>query len=177
MNLKLSAESLLLVDLRATGILRAVGHDPTMRARPEPATVIVAGGDGPVTVPIHVRFRAEAIEPPTDLAPSDRAKMLENLRSREVLDAGRHPTIDFRGRYEGTFERGDLAGDLRVRGANHAIAMSVRIEETEDGFVARGTWEGKLTTLGVKPVRALFGALKLEDWARMRLEARFVKAP
>lgn len=177
MNLELTRESLVLVDLRATGLLRAVGHDPTMRAHPEPATVTVGDEGGPVDVALQVRFRADAIEAPPDVPPADRAKMLENMRSADVLDAGRHPYIDFRGRYRGDLERGELAGELLVRGAAHPVAIAVHVARDGDAFVARGTWEGKLTALGVRPFRALLGALKLDDWARLRLEARLVRAP
>src|SRR5215471_9670895 len=103
MNLELSPESVVLVDLRATGLLRALGHDPTIRARPEPVTFAVAEEGDPVDAALQVRFRADAIEPPTDISRADRAKMLDNLRSREVLDARLHPYIDFRGRYRGAF--------------------------------------------------------------------------
>jgi len=159
-----------LVDLRATGLLRAVGHDPTLAARPDPVAIEVEGET--LDVPLTVRFPATSIEPPRDIPSSDREKMRENLLGRDVLDANRHPAVEFRGRYSGTLDAGRLAGDLSIRGALRRLEMPVSIRREGDAFVATGTWEGRLTDLGVKPFKALLGALKLEDWARLRLDAR-----
>jgi len=170
MRFELSPDSRVFIDLRATGLLRAVGHDPTLSARPEPASSDLE------QTQVVVRFRVEDIEPQGDLSESDRHKMMDNMRSAEVLDARRFPVIEVRARYEGTAEGGELRGELVVRGQPHPLAMTVRTTKQWDVVVAAGTWEGKLTDLGIKPFKALFGALKLENWIRLRLEAR-VKIP
>ena len=41
MRLELSADSRVLIELRATGLLRAVGHDPILVARAEPLVLEV----------------------------------------------------------------------------------------------------------------------------------------
>jgi hypothetical protein len=51
------------------------------------------------------------------------------------------------------------------------------LQRAGSDLVARGTWEGRLTDLGIKPFRALMGALKLEDWVRLRLEAKLFPSP
>ncbi len=165
MKVDLLAGSRVLVDLRATGLLRAVGHDPTLTASPEPATLDL--GDE-----VTVRFRASDVEPPRDISESDREKMRDNMLSREVLDAGRYPVVELRARWDGTTEGGTLRGDLVVRGVPRPFELAVRAAKDADVFVATGTWEGRLTDLGIKPFKALLGALKLEDWIRLRLEAR-----
>jgi polyisoprenoid-binding protein YceI len=167
MRFELSPDSRVYIDLRATGLLRAVGHDPTLAARPEAASVDL--GDGQVAV----RFEVAKIEPQGDVSDSDRHKMMENMRSDEVLDARRFPFIELRGRYEGTADGGQLRGELNVRGQPHRIALPVRAKKQWDVIVATGTWEGRLTELGIKPFKALLGALKLENWIRLRMEARF----
>ena len=92
---------------------RSATH-PTLSVHPRAASVEVGdGGDGKVSL----QFRVRDIEPPRDLSESDRQKMLDNLRSPEVLDAARFPTIELRGRYEGTVDGGDLRGELVVAGA------------------------------------------------------------
>lgn len=162
-----------MVDLRATGLLRAVGHDPTLVARPEPLSLEV--GEGAIDVPVEVRFRADALEPPQDLSASDRGKMLENVRGADVLDVARFPLVVLRGRYAGTLEGGRLAGELVVRGAPHGVALEVRVAQETGALLATGAWEGKLTDLGIRPFKALLGALKLKDWIGLRLEARLVR--
>jgi polyisoprenoid-binding protein YceI len=170
MRLELSPDSRVLVDLRATGLLRAVAHDPTLSAVAPPLVLALPDADGPVDVAVDAQFAVDAIEPPADIRAADRDQMRDNLRAANVLDSARWPTLDFRGRYAGTLSRGTLSGDLVVRGVPRPIAVDVTVSREAGRFVARGTWEGRLTQLGVKPFQALLGALKLKDWIRLRLQ-------
>jgi len=174
MRLQLTSDSRVLVDLRATGLLRAIGHDPTMTARAEPVWFEVPD-TGAVDLPVEVRFRAELIDPPEDLSPSDRDKMRDNLRGADVLHVARFPTVDLRARYRGSLERGRLEGDLVVRGTPRHVALDIVIAHEGYARTARGTWTGRLTDLGIKPFKALMGALRLEDWIQIRIEARLVQ--
>jgi len=167
MPLELSTASRVLVDLRATGLLKAVAHDPTLTAHPGEAVAIEHAQEGARFV---VRFPVRGIEPPPDLDAGDRHKMLDNLCSAEVLDEARHPTIEARLRYAGTPDGGRVEGELVVRGSPRPFAMDVRGERAAERILVRGAWEGTLTDLGVKPFKALLGAIKLRDWIRLRLE-------
>jgi len=177
MRLHMLDGSRVLIDLRATGLLRAVAHSPTLTARPEQVTVDLAEPAADAGGSVEAIFRADAVEPPADIPASDRAKMLENLRGRDVLDAARFPTIDFRGRYAGTLDAGTLSGDLHVRTVTRRVSMGVRISRAAGAFVAVGTWEGRLTELGIRPFKALLGAIKLEDWIAVRIDVRFGRDP
>jgi hypothetical protein len=169
----LSPDSRVLVDLRATGLLRALGHNPTLVARPEPITLEVAEGDaGTTTATMALRFPVSRIDPPEDISRDDRDKMRANMQTEEVLDAARFPAVEVTARWRGTTESGRLDVEATVRGGTHALSMDVVVQRTGDDLVGRGAWEGRLTDLGIKPFRALMGALKLEDWVRLRLEAR-----
>jgi polyisoprenoid-binding protein YceI len=158
--------------LRAIGLLAAVGHDPTLVAVPDAARIEVDVAPGDVDAPLVVRFAAANIEPPLDLRAADRDKLRANLLGPDVLDAARCGGVELRGRYVGTLAQGTLSGDLVIRGAARAIAFPVDVEREADRIVATGAWEGRLSALGVKPFRALLGALKLDDWVRLRLDAR-----
>jgi polyisoprenoid-binding protein YceI len=165
------------VDLRASGPLAVLGHDPTLSARPDPFTIEVSetrGAGGAIDAAVEARFPVDAIEPPAGMSASDRARMRENIASRDVLDASRHPHIVMRGRYAGTLEEGTLSGDLFVRGSPRPFSLRVRVTGGggEGAFALSGRWEGRLTDLGVKPFKALLGALKLEDWIALRLDVR-----
>ena len=173
-----TGHSRVLIDLRATGPLAVLGHDPTLTARPSALSVEVSdGANGPMDVPVELTFPVSSIEPPSGISDSDREKMRDNLLSRDVLDAGRYPTITLRARYSGTLEGGTLAGDLVVKGTPRRLSMNVRVVRDGERLTASARWDGKLTDLGVKPFKALLGALRLEDWAALRLEARFAPAP
>lgn len=158
------------IDLRASGLLRALAHSPTLTAMPESLAVDyrVEASEADVSA----RFRADAIDVPAGLSVSDRARMRDNLLSSDVLDAVRFPTLDFRGRYTGALDAGTLAGELTVRGATRRIAMPVRVSREAAVVVASGAWEGTLTDLGIRPFKALLGAIKLEDRIALRVEAR-----
>jgi polyisoprenoid-binding protein YceI len=169
MRLQMADGTHLFIDLKAAGMLKALAHSPTLRVVPEPFTVDVEGDQAVLAV----ECRVDAIELPDDLSDGDRDKMRENMRSAEVLDAKRFPSVAFRGRYTGNVEGGTLAGDLAIRGAAARVSMPVRVQRQWDMLVADASWEGPLTRLGVKPYKALFGAIKLEDWVRLRLHARF----
>jgi polyisoprenoid-binding protein YceI len=171
MRLHLQDGSRVFIDLRATGLLRVVAHSPTLTARP--ARVAVDFADGPDASAVEATFRVDGIEAPADIPASDREKMVDNLRNRDVLDAPRFPTIDFRGRYAGSLDEGALSGDLHVRSTVRPISMSIRVKREGGVLAATGTWEGRLTDLGVKPFKALLGAIKLEDWIALRLDVRF----
>ena len=186
MRLHLREGSRVFIDLRATGLLKAVAHSPTLTVRPErltvdfaepPGGVATKGGASPggaaIVAAVEATFAATAIEAPIDIPASDREKMVDNLRGRDVLDAARFPTIAFRGRYEGTLETGTLSGELQVRSVARQVSIPVRISREAGALVATGTWEGRLTDLGIRPFKALLGAIKLQDWIAVRLDARF----
>ncbi len=175
MRLRLLDGSRVLLDLRASGVLRALAHSPTLTARPERVGVDLEGNlaAASIAATVAASFRADRIETPPELSASDGEKMRENLRGREVLDAARFPTVDFTGRYEGTLDAGALTGELRVRGAGRRVAIPTRTAREGSSLSVTGAWEGRLHDLGIKPFKALLGAIKLEDWIRVRIEARF----
>ncbi len=179
MRFDLSPGSRVFVDLRASGLLRAVGHDPTLSVTPPvfavdvPNSALAGGPAARVEVPIDVRIPVGAIEPPDNLSATERIQMRDNLRGLEVLDAARWPTVAFRGGYKGTLARGTLAGDLVVRGESRPISFDVSVSREGGALVATGAWEGTLGALGIKPFKALLGALKLKDWIRVRLQLRW----
>jgi hypothetical protein len=171
------AGSRVLVDVRSKGLVSALDHAITFTASPAPFTIRGVSGVGSTTaaesgaldVEVMVRVPVSSFEPPADVSRFDRDKMTDNLRGKDVLDMARFPSLVFRGRYTGTFAEGTLAGDLEVRGEARSVALDVKVSRTGDVLRAEGAWQGTLRDLGIKPFKALFGALKLEDWVRIRV--------
>jgi hypothetical protein len=166
MRLELLRDSRVYVDLQATGLLRAVGHDPTLTAVPEPTTLDLGGE-------VSIAFPVRDIAAPGDMSASDQDKMLEHLRGPEVLDAARFPVVTLKARFDGSVaDGGSLQGTLGVRGSPRPLRLRLSATRGDDLLVAGATWQGTLTDLGIKPFKALLGALKLKDWVRIRVDAR-----
>jgi hypothetical protein len=172
MDLALSKESRALVEVRSKGIIAALEHHVTFASEVEPFTLSIAD-EGAIDVAVRARVAVAGLEPPTSVPRSDREKMIDNLRGGDVLDMKRNPYLEVAGRYTGTLEGGKLAGDIHLRGVKKPIVFSVT--GAREGSIVRvkGVWEGSQTSLGLKPFKALLGALKLEDWAKIRLELVF----
>jgi polyisoprenoid-binding protein YceI len=169
MDLRLLSSSRAMVDVRSRGIMGALEHELTFTAKATCGAIAVATEES-IDVPIEASIDVASIDPPQDASRGDREKMLDNLRGPDTLDMKRWPSLTFRGRYEGSLDRGKLAGDLVVRGMPRRVSFDVRVTKSDGGYRADATWEGTLTDLGIKPFAALFGALKLRDWCRIRLE-------
>ena len=176
MRLHLDDASRIFIDLRATGLLRAVAHSPTLTARPERLTVDFAHrpdeADGEAT--LEATFRADAIEAPADIPAADREQ--DGRQPAGPRGARRAPLSDDR------LSR-PLRGDPRVGDALGRSAGTRRAAPGLDAasasraqggrLVATGAWQGRLTDLGIRPFKALLGAIKLEDWIAVRLDLRF----
>lgn len=169
MDLKVLPSSRIMVDVRSKGILGALEHEITFGAPAEACVIASVPESGRFEAGVAAKLAVAALEPPADASRFDRDKMLENLRGDDTLAMKRWPELELRGRYEGDLEGGTLRGELTVRGTPRPIAFDVRVTKRGEGYRADARWEGTLTQLGVKPFKALLGALQLRDFCRIRL--------
>jgi hypothetical protein len=101
------------------------------------------------------------------LGADDKAKILEHLR-REVLHTERYPDARFRGSVrESSARERILVGQLTLCGTSRALELSLTPRSQR--------WQGSLelvpSEFGIRPFRALGGALKVKDRVRVVLEA------
>lgn len=170
MDLESTARSTVFVEVRSKGILGALEHHLVFRGAAERVVVRGVPESGAVDVAIEASADVAKLEPPSDVSASDRERMLDNIRGKDVLDVRKWPKLVFRGRYAGTLEAGTLAGTLDVRGAPRKLALAVRGKRVDGALRFDAEWEGTQSDLGLKPYRALMGALQLHDWAKIRVE-------
>jgi hypothetical protein len=163
MRLKLA--SVAHVDVRSKGVVAALDHDVTFSGDVDAVTVEVTDADA-IDAEVTAVLAVAKLEPPPGASRFDRSQMRAQLDA--ALEAARSPVVAFRGRYRGTRVAGRLGGALTLAGKTREIALDVR--GSPERVVA--TWEGKLTDLGVKPPKMLLGAIRLADWARIRVEVR-----
>ena len=112
-------------------------------------------------------------EAPGVLSARDAGKIEENLRSDEVLDVRRHPTIRFRST---EIARGAAGPPTRVRGLLHLhgrereVAFPVE-ERPGPGGRAVAVAEVRLhqPDFGIKPYSAMLGTLKIKPDVLVRL--------
>ncbi len=151
------------VDVRSKGLVAALDHDVTFSGDVEPITIDVAD-EGAIDVEVTASLLVSKLEPPKSASRFDKSQMTDQLNA--ALDGSRAPELRFRGRYVGTRTAGRLEGELTIVGRAQTIAFAVR------GGCERvvATWDGKLTDIGVKPPKLLLGAVKLADWARIRVD-------
>lgn len=152
------------------GLLSKLAHD--LLLRPEQVALEVQGNRVEVrcdTAQWEVlgTMQAGKLVQPGPSA-SDQQKILQNL-CRDVLQSERHPTA----RYTGTATpdgKGGLhvAGHLTLCGVSLPLSFSLT---RVDGLL-RGGFEFVPSRFGIKPFRALGGALKVQDRVRIEIEAR-----
>lgn len=175
MRLELTEESRVRVRLRATGVVRSLmAHDRLLTGRPRLRRLLEISSGSETDVEVAAELPATSIEPAdADLSAGDRRKILTNLRGDRVLDADRHPVIEFSGAYRGGAGAGELRGDVLVRGRPQPIVFDVELSESPESWRAVGSWTGALRELGIKPFKALLGTIRLEDWIRVELDLEF----
>ncbi|MBN2799803.1 MAG: YceI family protein [Deltaproteobacteria bacterium] len=145
------------------GLLSKLGHD--LRLRVEPFEVVRDGAQ------LTASCRADAVRlesamvggVPTAglLSDKDTRDIHKNL-DRDVLQGGKYPIIRYVGRVEGD----RLVGDLELTGK----ARRLEIPLTREGGRLRGQVEFAPSLWGIKPFKALLGALRIQDRVQVRFD-------
>ena len=148
------------------GVLSRLGHDlafdvrtfsiegledGTMRGTFRPSSLHAAGAihDGKVS----------------PLSTSDR-ESIEGTTAKEVLNVSRFPEVTFEGAIDG--EKGSFTGTLTLHGVTRTISGTVT--SVDGGTRAITTFVP--SEFGIRPYRAMLGALRVEDRVRVEIEAR-----
>jgi polyisoprenoid-binding protein YceI len=159
----------LAVEVRREGAAAAVGHDLRLEVTAWQARTVPGGGAGEVGIALTADpdslVVAEAHGGVKPLSDADRATILRNLE-RQVL---RGRPIAFRSsrveRAPGGFT---VAGELTL--ADQTGPLTVRLELEADGAL-RATARVRQSDWGIRPFRALLGALRVRDEVEVELRA------
>lgn len=110
-----------------------------------------------------VRALRDGVE--TALSDGDRKTIEQNIR-RDVLDADRHPEIRYRSSRVVDVEGGfDVDGRLALHGTAREVAVALR--RTGDRYLAEVSL--RQPDFGIRPYRALLGAIKVKPGVVVRL--------
>jgi hypothetical protein len=154
---------------RRTGVLSAIGHDLELAVdryeidvEEAPLRVRASFDAGSLRVLGAIKGGALLAG---ELSTGDRAQ-IDRQVAEEVLEAGRHPQIEFASTQVGPAADGyRVRGLLRLHGAERPIAFSARR--------SGGRLEAEVVLhqpdFGIKPYRAFGGALRLHPDVRVRI--------
>jgi hypothetical protein len=156
-----------LVFTQKAGLLSGVAHD--LKLRVERFEVTLEDGA------ISARFDAASLrvvcaqqggrDAPQALSARDRGE-IEATIVRDVLDARRHPLIEFRStRVERQGAAARIEGSLRLRGRERPISF----EAVRDGDRATVGVRLHQPDFGIRPYTAMLGALKIKPDVEVRL--------
>jgi hypothetical protein len=149
------------------GMAQAVGHDLVLDVTSWNAK-LTAGGDGSASIELNadsssfeVREGLRGVKPLSD---KDRADIKRNI-DEKVLE--RKP-ISFRSKSVTIGDRISVTGDLTIGSASREQTYELR---EYDGKLS-GTFPIVQSEYGIKPFRALMGALKVRDSLDVEIEVR-----
>ena len=162
------------VQATATGMLAMLGHSPTFAIRDYEGTVRVDGPEGE-GLGVELTIRAESLELLDEVKASDRREIVDRMH-REVLETSRYPEIGFEtvetasdllapGRFKSF-----LGGRLTLHGQTRRFGLDAEIASDADRIRLIGECSVKISDHGIGPVKALGGAIRLEDRLMFRYD-------
>jgi polyisoprenoid-binding protein YceI len=151
----------------ATGMLSALGHDPTFAIRNFEGEIEFSP-DAPEAASLQVKVKADSLEVMDDITNKDRQE-IESTMNQSVIESGKYPEIAFQttrvsasklgeGRYQAT-----LNGNLTLHGVTWPVAIPAQVILLGDMLRAGGEFSILQTNFGIKLVSVAGGAMKLKD--------------
>lgn len=99
---------------------------------------------------------------------SDREGTRTNMLGSAQLDAARSPVISVRSKaIRGTGPRYDVTAEVTIRGRASVMQFPAEVVRTANGTRVSGEVRVRQSDLGLKPFRAIGGALKVRDEIRI----------
>ena len=169
-----SRSSRLTVRAFVTGMLAAMGHNPTigirdfsgeMKFNPEK---LEAGS-------LRIVAKSSSLSVQDDIIAKDLREM-ERLMNQEVLETAKYPEIVYESptvaitKMADTLYSATLKGNLTLHGVSRSQPIDVRIALIGSMLRASGDFSLSQTDYGIKPVSVAGGALKLKDELRFSFE-------
>ncbi len=146
------------------GLLASVGHDLKLRV----GDFAIAVDDGGIRGTFDaaslrvVCAQAAGRDDPRALSERDR-RDIEAAIAREVLEARRHPAIEFRAKLPAPGAEVAIDGTLSIRGRDRALAAKARREG--DRMVAETVVDQR--AFDIRPYTAMLGALRVQPQVRV----------
>ena len=151
----------------ASGMLSALGHDPTIAIRNFTGDVTFEPS-APEQGSLRVEIQADSLEVTDDIKSKDRKEM-ESTMNEKVLEVSKYPTITFESKVtsakelsEGRFQV-NLSGTLSLHGDTGTVSVATQVTLFGDMLRASGEFSVSQRDYGIPLVSVAGGALKLKD--------------
>jgi polyisoprenoid-binding protein YceI len=162
------------VQVFASGMLSAMGHNPTIGIRTFRGEVDFsaesAEGSG-----FRFTVQSNSLSVLDDVSDKDRRE-IERMMNDQVLEVSKYPEIAYEAavvsvtRLEGALYSASLSGNLTLHGVTHSQPIPARITVFDEMVRASGEFTMRQTDFGIKPISVAGGALKVKDDIRFSFE-------
>ncbi len=158
----------------ATGILSAMGHNPTIGIRTFSGEVDF-DPDGLDASGLRLTIQAASLSVQDDISAKDRNE-IERMMKGDVLEVAKYPEIRYEASTSSVSKLSDamfsaaLSGTLDFHGVTRNQPVAVRITMMGEMLRASGDFTLKQSDYQIKPVSVAGGALKLKDEVKFSFE-------
>jgi polyisoprenoid-binding protein YceI len=158
----------------ATGLLSAVGHNPTIGVRNFSGEVnfsseAIRGSE------FRMSIKTNSLSIQDDIADKDRRE-IERLMNEQVLETAKYPEIVYEAPMLSITRMGEslyttvLDGSLTLHGVTHRQQVTARVAIFGTLLRASGDFTLKQTDYEIKPISVAGGAIKLKDELKFSFE-------
>lgn len=165
----------------ATGMLSALGHNPTI-AIPDLAGEVQFAPDSLEDSSLRLVIQAVSLTVTDDISDQDRRE-IERRMHEEVLDTDSFPEISYEcpkatsaQKIADGFYSVVLNGELVMHGVERIQPVTARVTVKDDALRAAGEFSVRLSDYDIKPVSAAGGTVKLKDELKLSFDLRARRA-
>jgi len=155
------------VRVSASGVLSALGHNPTIAIRSFSGELRF-NPENSSEDSLRIVAQASSLAVMDDISDKDRRE-IESQMQEEVLESSRYPEIVYdcsrvsaNRKSEGQYEV-ILDGNLTLHGVTRAQSISAKVAVTGESVRTFGEFSARQSDYGIRLVSALGGALKVKD--------------
>jgi polyisoprenoid-binding protein YceI len=158
----------------ATGLLAALGHNPTITI-PEFEGTISLNPDAVEQSSLRIVLQSAAFAVIDDINEADRAEVDRRMHA-EVLESDSFPNIVYECSRLSASKTGEgqywvaLNGDLTLHGVTRPQSVSARVWLNGDALRAAGDFSIRQSDYQLRPVSAIGGAVKLKDEIKLSFD-------
>lgn len=169
-----AARSRFIVRAFASGVLSALGHNPTIAIRDFTGEAQFVAGTLD-SASLRVAVKSDSLAVADDVSDKDRQELESKMRE-EVLETTRYPEIAYESAsitsskiFEGQY-RVNIDGKLSLHGVTRECPVQAQVIATEDSIRASGEFTLRQTDYRIKLVSAAGGTIKLKDELKLSFD-------